>query len=186
MMINQSIESVRQKIALMDSLPVESEQWTMTAHETLEAWLKLDKTQQSKIILELFSALLETGQAEILAAMEDFNGLNEALKKIESQPLAIKHLNQIDLRLRILQVLYRQSGYMTNQEVLLPMLREQGQAISHNRLYVELEWLRVAEVLVYQISDKTHVATLTNKGLDVVQGVLIVPDIRRPLPDEMP
>ncbi|MDD2724009.1 MAG: hypothetical protein PHH59_08330 [Methylovulum sp.] len=70
--------------------------------------------------------------------------------------------------------------------MLLYALREQGQAISHDWLYVELPWLQqVAGVLVYQYAGGAHVAQLGNKGLDVVNDLLAIPGIRRPAPDEL-
>jgi len=104
-------------------------------------------------------------------------------QRLESR---LAEFSQADVRLRILQTLSRQPAYTTNQEVLLYALREQGQAISHDRLYVELSWLQqVAGALAYQHAGGAHVAQLTNKGLDVVNDLLSIPGIRRPTPDEL-
>lgn len=108
---------------------------------------------------------------------------------MDDQPLPIQQqlFNRTDLRLRVLQALCNQPGYMANQEVLLFVLSEQGHAISRDRLYVELAWLdQIAHALIYRTVGKTHVATLTADGLAVVEGVLIIPGIRRPLPHELP
>jgi len=97
-----------------------------------------------------------------------------------------RRLNQMDLRLRILQILYWQPGYTINQEELLLALYKQGHAISRDRLYVELGWLdQVTNALVYRKPGRTCVVTLTNAGLDIIRGVMVIDGIRRPLPDEL-
>lgn len=69
-MTTQGIDAVNQKIALLDALPVESEQWTVAVNEAFEAFLKLDKPQQAQMMLTLVEALSEADQADILATMQ--------------------------------------------------------------------------------------------------------------------
>ncbi|MDI1278033.1 ArsR family transcriptional regulator [Methylobacter sp.] len=91
-----------------------------------------------------------------------------------------------DARLLILRALYKQPGYVANQEVLLAKLRELGYPFTRDVLHIELAWLdQVADVIVDQVSGGVHIATLTGDGLDVVEGLREIPGIRRPRPDEL-
>lgn len=104
---------------------------------------------------------------------------------LESQQRALS-FSQSDLRLRILQILSKQNAYASNQEVLLFMLREQGHAIGRDKLHIELSWLeQIANVLACRVTGDRYVATLTNNGLEVVEGVLTIPGIRKPKPNEI-
>ena len=95
--------------------------------------------------------------------------------------------NRADIRLRILQVLYRQPGYTANQEVMIAQLKDQGYQLSRDKLHIELAWLdQQADMLVDRASSGVHIATLTGDGLDLVNGTISLPGIRAPRPEELP
>ncbi|TLS67839.1 DUF4102 domain-containing protein [Mariprofundus erugo] len=113
---------------------------------------------------------------EAVAAVENtpINAVPASLESSEQQRLE-------DRRLRILQQLIRANGYMTNEYLLQQGLDTTGHKISFDRLRTDLAWLSEQQVIRLETSD-VWVATLTRHGLEVVEGRLWVPAIRRPEP----
>ena len=96
-------------------------------------------------------------------------------------------IDRQNLRLEILKVLYAQTGYVANQEVILVQLKQQGLIINRDQLHIELAWLdTTVDCLVDHINGGVHIANLTGTGMEVVEGSQIIPGIRRPRPDEIP
>jgi hypothetical protein len=95
-------------------------------------------------------------------------------------------MNRDELRLKILQVLRKQQGYTAHQETLIVELKQRGFLINRDQLHIELAWLdKNAECLINQICGGVHIATLTGTGLEVVEGLQVIPAIRAPRPEEL-
>lgn len=87
----------------------------------------------------------------------------------------------MDLRRRILQALHNNPSYIANDRCLLEAVREYGHAISRDQLLVELAWLdQIACVINVHGWGSLQVASLTDAGLDVVEGTLTIPGIATP------
>lgn len=99
-------------------------------------------------------------------------------------------MSQIDrqnLRLVILQILYKQPGYVANETVIQMALKQHGIVVNRDQLHLELSWLDASvDCLVDQISGGVHIANLSGNGMEVVEGSQNIPGIRRPRPDEIP
>ena len=109
------------------------------------------------------------------------NNLAQKKTCLSPQPVVVdnaRKYQELDLRLKILQALRKESGYTANDRCLLFAVREKGHAISIERIHVELAWLdQIAHVLDHRISGNTHVAMLNDTGFDVVEGTLSLPGI---------
>ncbi|MBD9362934.1 VpaChn25_0724 family phage protein [Methylomonas fluvii] len=98
----------------------------------------------------------------------------------------LNSFRESDIRYLILQILSQQPIYTANQELLLFALRELGNAISHEQIYIELIWLeKEAEVLSCKTFNQMHIAKLNVSGLDVANGTKVISGIRRPMPYEI-
>jgi len=86
-----------------------------------------------------------------------------------------------DLRRVIVEALHQQPFYMANDRCLLFAVQQQGHVISREQLLVELAWLdQIAQVVRVDIlnrGDRLNVANLTNEGVMVAQGLLVLPGI---------
>lgn len=95
-------------------------------------------------------------------------------------------MNREDLRLKILQVLKKEPAYTAHQETLIFALKQQGFVINRDQLHIELAWLdKNADCLINQVVGGVHIATLTGTGLEVVEGLQVIPAIRAPRPEEL-
>jgi len=85
-----------------------------------------------------------------------------------------------DRRLALLRILAEQAGYKANSTVLAVALDAFGHAVSRDFVRGQLAWL--AEQGLLRIDDLGAVllATLTERGLDVANGVASVPGVARP------
>jgi hypothetical protein len=95
-------------------------------------------------------------------------------------------MDRDNIRLIILQILKSSAGYMANHMTILEALRKQGFGITRDQLVIELAWLdSTADALVDRATGGVHICTLSGTGLDVVDGLSVIPGIRRPRPDEL-
>ncbi|MGI2326136.1 MULTISPECIES: VpaChn25_0724 family phage protein [Methylococcus] len=87
-------------------------------------------------------------------------------------------------RLVILRRLVQAPAYTLDQTVLTKALALEGLAVSRDRLKTDLAWLAEQDLIVGQQPGGVWVATLTVRGLDVAQGLTVVPGVARPEPGE--
>ena len=94
-------------------------------------------------------------------------------------------MQRADLRLRVLQVLSSVPGYRANESLVRQQLLERyAHALSQDALRGELAWLNEQGLLTYQGGDIV-LASITQRGQDCAAGLVQVPGVKRPGPDEM-
>ncbi len=88
-------------------------------------------------------------------------------------------------RIIILQLMYQDSDYSLNDQILQKALDLFGHAISIDRIDAHLRFLEDCDLV--EVDDLGHgmlVAKLSRKGMDVAQGRSRVDGIDRPIPME--
>ncbi|EAU55842.1 Arm DNA-binding domain-containing protein [Mariprofundus ferrooxydans] len=86
-----------------------------------------------------------------------------------------------DRRLRILQLLVKENAYTVNEQLLQQSLDALGHKVSSDRLRTDLAWLYEQQVLLLE-TDGLWIALLTRNGLEVAEGRMWIPGIKRPEP----
>lgn len=86
-----------------------------------------------------------------------------------------------DRRLRILKLLVKENAYTVNEQLLQQSLDALGHKVSSDRLRTDLAWLYEQQVLLIE-TDGLWIALLTRNGLEVAEGRMWVPGIKRPEP----
>lgn len=88
-----------------------------------------------------------------------------------------------DQRLVILGLLAEQIAYKANSSVLTLRMDQLGHAITRDRVRTLLGWLgEQGLVALDEPVAGIYVATLTERGADVVAGRAVVPGVARPAP----
>jgi len=88
-----------------------------------------------------------------------------------------------DIRLVILRTLAEEkTGYSLNESILQSVLGLFGHKVSRDRVRTELAWL--SEQHLVNLTDvlTVKVAEITSRGLDVANGTVTVPGVKRPRP----
>lgn len=86
-------------------------------------------------------------------------------------------------RLVILRLLSEQNAYMSNSAVLHAGLHHLGIASSRDEVRTDLAWLAEQGLLrLDEAAEGVYVATLSARGLDLVQGQTHVPGVAKPSP----
>lgn len=98
--------------------------------------------------------------------------------------MAMKQILQEHQRLVILRCLSEVPGYDLNESILQDSLDLYGLDISRDALLTQLSWLEEQGCISLKDLSGTQIATLNNRGLDVVAGRASVPGIKRPRPGE--
>ncbi|MBU0665361.1 MAG: ArsR family transcriptional regulator [Proteobacteria bacterium] len=89
------------------------------------------------------------------------------------------------IRLRILQLLAQAPGYQANDGELSGMLKMCGHQVSHDLLNTQLSWMTEQGLLSENtIVGSLQVVKLTARGEDVAHGVVQVPGVQRPGPED--
>ena len=90
-----------------------------------------------------------------------------------------------DRRLVLLRLLSEQPGYRANSSNLHAGLYSLGIAASRDDVTTDLHWLKDQSLVrlesLPEVPDLV-IATITTRGEDVVNGIAIVPGVRRPGP----
>ncbi len=89
-----------------------------------------------------------------------------------------------DRRLLILKALGESHGYTAPSRLLRAFLDSFGRAVSADLLASDLAWLGEQGLVDAQASEGETIATLTQRGHDVANGLAHVPGVRRPEPGE--
>lgn len=87
-----------------------------------------------------------------------------------------------DRRLVILRVLQQSAGYAANEHLLRSMASSLGHQVGADRLRADLSDLAEMGLVGADTVAGVVIATLTQKGADVVSGAVSVPGVKRPLP----
>lgn len=96
--------------------------------------------------------------------------------------MAFHQFEQEDRRLVILRLLAEDNDYRVNSSILQQGIELYGHNISRDKLHTELNWLAEQELLTCEPINSVLVVTLTQRGLDVAQGKVRVPGVKRPGP----
>jgi hypothetical protein len=89
-------------------------------------------------------------------------------------------------RLIILRLLKSDTAYKLNDSMLQDGMEYVGQKCSRDRIRTHLAWLREQGLVTLEevFDGAVYVATLTSRGIDVVDGSAVVPGVKRPRPGE--
>lgn len=91
-------------------------------------------------------------------------------------------LQQADRRLVTLKLLAESAGYCSNEHLLRTLLGSLGHAVGAERLRADLVDLQEMGLITSDGVAGVTLATLTEKGLDVANGAVTVPGVKRPMP----
>jgi len=80
----------------------------------------------------------------------------------------------------ILIMLAQDSDYSINDNLLQEMLALQGDSVSTDKLRTELAWLAEQDLVGIKSLPGCLVVTLRRRGVEVAQGVVVVPGVARP------
>lgn len=95
----------------------------------------------------------------------------------------LERLRQGDRRLLILQTLAQTPGYGVNEGVLCDYLDAMKHPVGRDLLRTELAWLAEQGFVTTETFEGVVVATLSARGLDVAEGRVVVPGVKRPGPE---
>lgn len=95
---------------------------------------------------------------------------------------AYQKLVQEDRRLALLTLLAQDADYAINDSILQDALALYGHSISKDRLLADLDWLEEQGLISVEHVLNTHIAKLTQRGLDVSEGKVITTGVKRPSP----
>lgn len=87
-----------------------------------------------------------------------------------------------DRRLTILLLLSESPDYKANHFLIQSALDGFGHTVSVDRLKADLAWLAEQGLVTQQETAGVQVPQLTDRGLDVAQGRVVHPGIKRPRP----
>jgi len=97
--------------------------------------------------------------------------------------MSFKDFMSEDRRLAILRLLHDQPGMALNDSVLVAVLERVGHAVARDTVRADMAWLQDVDVITLdEVGGRVLVATLRQRGVDVVLGRSVVPGIRRPSP----
>jgi|GEM_PF-710421 len=92
-------------------------------------------------------------------------------------------LEQENRRLLILQALKEDRDYRINDRELQAIARITGRSLSLDELHAELNWLEDNDLVELERLDSIVIARLKHRGLEIVDGMAIVPGVARPALD---
>lgn len=88
-----------------------------------------------------------------------------------------------DRRLVILRTLAEQPDYSANSSVLTGLLDYYAHRVSRDQVDSYIAWLAEQGLVEVEDLKVVRVVTITNRGLDVAEGRVVVPGVRRPRPE---
>lgn len=92
------------------------------------------------------------------------------------------HLQE-DRRLALLRILQQSEAYKANDSVLQYALEQLGHVVSRDRVIGDIAWLDEQGLVSDEtVAQRVHVATLTQRGIDIALGRSVHPGVKRPSP----
>lgn len=91
-------------------------------------------------------------------------------------------LQQADRRLVILRILAESAAYSSNEHLVRSMSASLGHQVGAERLRADLSDLEEMGLVTNDGVAGVVISTLTEKGLDVSNGVVTVAGVKRPMP----
>jgi CTP-dependent riboflavin kinase len=86
-------------------------------------------------------------------------------------------------RISILVALKESSNYGANSSMLADVLKRYSLGCSRDQLKTLLNWLEQnGYITLDKLTENTWVARVTQSGIDVAEGISVVPGIKRPGP----
>ncbi|MDF1583880.1 MAG: ArsR family transcriptional regulator [Methyloprofundus sp.] len=95
----------------------------------------------------------------------------------------IKAIQAENRRLMILQLLAADTDYSANDTLLQELLAMQGNGAPLDVVRTDLAWLSEQDLVVIRDLPGCKVASLRRRGVDVANGLAVVPGIARPSPN---
>lgn len=92
-----------------------------------------------------------------------------------------EHLRQ-ERRLVILRLLAETPGYQANAAIIGGLLQRMGVPASRDQVHTELDWLAEQGLVTVEDLGAVRVAVVSARGVDVANGLAIVPGVHRPSP----
>lgn len=96
--------------------------------------------------------------------------------------MAIEHVMNEHQRLSILHSLAVMDGYSANNSIIKTVCAQYGNAMTSDKVLSHFAWLKEQDLITTQQLGTYTIATLTNRGLDVQQGMASQPGVKRPGP----
>ena len=90
-----------------------------------------------------------------------------------------QHLTE-DRRLVILRILAELPTYRANSSLIGTLLSQWGHAPTRDQVKTDLTWLQEQGLLSVETLETVMLATLAERGADVVAGRAVVPGVKRP------
>jgi len=95
--------------------------------------------------------------------------------------MKFSQIQQEDRRRVILAALKNEPDYSINEYVISEVLGYMGHGVSQDTVRTELAWLKEQGLITIK-ADEIQVATITDRGVDVANGLATVPGVKRPRP----
>ncbi|MBI1321327.1 MAG: ArsR family transcriptional regulator [Candidatus Hydrogenedens sp.] len=87
-------------------------------------------------------------------------------------------------RLTLLRLLSEMPGYAANTSLLDDALVELGVPIGRDKVETEAAWLAEQDLVAREVKGPVTKLTLTRRGRDCATGMVEVPGVKRPSPDD--
>lgn len=87
-----------------------------------------------------------------------------------------------DRRLVVLRGLLPAAQYRMGHYLLLAWCEQMGHSVSADRLLADLDWLAEQGLITTTEAEGVHLATLTQRGMDVAEGRATAHGVQRPRP----
>ena len=87
-----------------------------------------------------------------------------------------------DRRLVILRLLHDSPRYSTNESVIAIALRDFGHGVSRDQARTDFAWLTENGLITVEDLSTVLIATLTQRGVETVLGIVTTPGVKRPSP----
>lgn len=95
----------------------------------------------------------------------------------------MREIFDADRRLVMLRVLAETQGYSANDSILNDVLFSYGHSLSRDAVRGHMRWLEdQGLIMVQKIGERTLVATISERGVDVARGRAFVDGVKRPSP----
>jgi repressor of nif and glnA expression len=96
--------------------------------------------------------------------------------------MALEKIMNEHQRLSILHALAAMDDYSANQSIVQTVCAQYGNKMTSDKVATHLAWLKEQGLIGTEQMGTYTIATLTNRGLDVEQGMASQPGVKRPGP----